>query len=138
MYIVISYDIKDDKRRTKIHKALKNYGAWVQYSVFECHLSEQEYRALRRRLEPLIQIEEADSIRFYGLCGACHALIEQLGRQASGEDASLIFRYLFATIFLDSHLRAVYMYFMNRSVTEIVKKRISGDRSCETGNFSQH
>ncbi len=26
MYIVVSYDVPEDKRRTKIHKVLKSYG----------------------------------------------------------------------------------------------------------------
>jgi hypothetical protein len=33
MFIVISYDIPEDKRRTRIHKILKSYGQWMQYSV---------------------------------------------------------------------------------------------------------
>jgi len=43
MYVVISYDIPEDKRRTKIHKTLKSYGQWMQYSVFECDLTETQY-----------------------------------------------------------------------------------------------
>ncbi|MDJ0514797.1 MAG: CRISPR-associated endonuclease Cas2 [Trichodesmium sp. MO_231.B1] len=31
MYVVICYDISDDKRRTKIHNILKSYGQWMQY-----------------------------------------------------------------------------------------------------------
>jgi CRISPR-associated endoribonuclease cas2 len=33
--ILISYDIKDDKLRTKFSKYIKKYGYRVQYSVFE-------------------------------------------------------------------------------------------------------
>lgn len=33
--ILISYDIKDDKLRTKFSKFIKKYGYRVQYSVFE-------------------------------------------------------------------------------------------------------
>lgn len=33
--ILISYDIKDDKLRTKFAKFIKKYGHRVQYSVFE-------------------------------------------------------------------------------------------------------
>ncbi|MEX0269390.1 CRISPR-associated endonuclease Cas2, partial [Leptolyngbyaceae cyanobacterium UHCC 1019] len=39
MHLVISYDISEDKRRTKIHKILKSYGQWMQFSVFECDLT---------------------------------------------------------------------------------------------------
>ena len=31
MYMVVSYDIEDDKRRGRIHRTLKSFGQWVQY-----------------------------------------------------------------------------------------------------------
>ena len=79
MYLVISYDLTNDRRRTKIHQALKNYGAWIQYSVFECDISKVEYLKLRHRLEGLIKEEEGDSLRFYFLCEACKQKIERIG-----------------------------------------------------------
>lgn len=78
MYLVISYDIPDDKRRTKIHKILKSYGQWMQFSVFECDLSETEYAKLRSRLSKLIKPDQ-DSVRFYFLCGCCKGKIERIG-----------------------------------------------------------
>jgi CRISPR-associated protein Cas2 len=90
MYVMISYDIKSDTRRQKIYTALKDYGTWVQYSVFECHLSEKEYRALRQRLKPLIQEEDADNIRFYQLCGECQQQIEYLGGKSSTDKVKMI------------------------------------------------
>ncbi len=79
MYLVISYDLTNDRRRTKIHQALKNYGAWIQYSVFECDISKVEYLKLRHRLEGLIKEEEGDSLRFYFLCETCKQKIERIG-----------------------------------------------------------
>jgi len=32
-------------RRTQIHKILKSYGQWMQYSVFECELTDTVYQA---------------------------------------------------------------------------------------------
>jgi CRISPR-associated protein Cas2 len=78
MFVVISYDISTDNRRTKIHKVLKSYGQWMQYSVFECELSKTQYAKLRSRLSKLIKPDE-DSIRFYFLCGCCHGKIERIG-----------------------------------------------------------
>jgi CRISPR-associated protein Cas2 len=79
MYIVISYDIPEDKRRTKIHKILKSYGQWMQYSVFECaDLTPTQYARLRSRLHKLIKPDE-DSIRFYFLCACCQGKIERIG-----------------------------------------------------------
>ena len=85
-----SYDIKSDTRRQKIYHLLKDYGAWVQYSVFECRLSDKAYRALRRRLKSLIQEEEADNIRFYQLCGKCAPQIERLGGKIIKDKARMI------------------------------------------------
>lgn len=75
---MVSYDIADDRRRTKIHKALKSYGQWVQLSVFECNLTDTQYAKLRSRLSKLIK-PELDSVRFYFLCGCCQGKVERLG-----------------------------------------------------------
>ncbi len=40
MYVV-SYDIGSDKLRNKVAKVLLGYGNRVQYSVFECHISQE-------------------------------------------------------------------------------------------------
>jgi CRISPR-associated protein Cas2 len=82
MFVVISYDISEDKRRTKIHKMLKSYGQWMQYSVFECDVTDSQYAKLRARLSKMIKPEE-DSIRFYFLCACCHPKVERIG----GEEA---------------------------------------------------
>lgn len=79
MYIIISYDIRDNKRRTKIHKILKSYGEWVQYSIFECELTETNYAKLRLRLSKLIKKDDNDNIRFYFMCKCCQNKIERIG-----------------------------------------------------------
>jgi CRISPR-associated protein Cas2 len=86
MYLVISYDISDDKRRTKIHKALTSYGQWMQFSLFECHLSEAEYARLRNRLNKLIK-PERDSVRFYSLCECCRGKVERIGGTEVRDDS---------------------------------------------------
>ncbi len=79
MYIIISYDITDDSRRAKIFAALKDYGAWVQYSVFECKLNKIQYLLLRHRLKKLLRGDPADSIGFYILCEKCQRKIKCIG-----------------------------------------------------------
>jgi CRISPR-associated protein Cas2 len=81
MNVVISYDISEDKRRTKIHKILKSYGQWMQYSVFECDLTDTQYAKLRSRLSKLIKPDQ-DSIRFYFLCACCKAKVERIGGES--------------------------------------------------------
>jgi len=78
LFVVISYDIPDDKRRTRVCKLLKNYGAHVQYSVFECHLTRRNFQEMQQRLRKLISPRE-DNVRFYHLCQDDVARIESLG-----------------------------------------------------------
>lgn len=51
---LVTYDITDDRRRTRVHKAMLDHGDRVQYSVFLCELDERERVRLRARIEPLI------------------------------------------------------------------------------------
>ena len=78
MFLVVSYDIPDDRRRTRVAKTLEDYGTRVQYSVFEVNLEPKHVQKMRGRLEQAIDKAE-DSIRFYTLCGACYKRIDVLG-----------------------------------------------------------
>lgn len=78
-WTVVTYDIPDDKRRTKVMQTLAGYGQRVQYSVFECELRPADLTQLKARLRALIVAEE-DDIRFYGLCDACVKKITTLGQ----------------------------------------------------------
>jgi len=78
MFVVVSYDIPDDKRRTRVAKTLEDYGTRVQYSVFEVNLDYRHIKEMRKRLEKTIE-KTKDSIRFYTLCGACYKGIDVLG-----------------------------------------------------------
>ena len=70
MFIVVSYDIVDDKKRLRIAKLMKNYGERVQKSVFECNLDERRLLKMKQDIEKIIDWEE-DSVRFYTLCAGC-------------------------------------------------------------------
>jgi CRISPR-associated protein Cas2 len=63
-FMVISYDISDDRRRRKVMKTLEDYGRRVQYSVFECQLLPAEFEKLKRVLKPFVRANQ-DSIRIY-------------------------------------------------------------------------
>lgn len=79
MYVVVSYDIADDRRRTRVSKVLKDYGTRVQYSVFECRLNGSQLQGLLLKLAGLINHQE-DSINYYFLCGACVRRVIRDGR----------------------------------------------------------
>ncbi|GAB6163720.1 CRISPR-associated endonuclease Cas2 [Desulfothermus naphthae] len=70
MNVVITYDISDDKTRTKLHNLLKNLGYNIQKSVFECDMTEYDLIQIRKfckaHLDP-----ETDSVRIYKICSDC-------------------------------------------------------------------
>ncbi len=71
-FILVTYDIENDRRRTKIHKILSNFGEPVQYSVFECFISEEDFEELKSKLKKQMDPKHPDdSIRYYTLCRSC-------------------------------------------------------------------
>ena len=104
--------------RTKIADELKSYGRRVQYSVFECELTEKRFRELYGKLSVLLQqtqgehakqkeshsrkdleqrqnedIDEnsSNSIRVYRLCGTCVEQIRIIGvEKKHKEDGDII------------------------------------------------
>ncbi|HBY96649.1 MAG TPA: CRISPR-associated endonuclease Cas2 [Chloroflexi bacterium] len=85
MFIVVSYDIPDDRRRMKLFKLLKDYGRHTQYSVFECDLRPQQFAELRRRIRELVDARQ-DHVRFYSLCAADVRSIRHIGGGAPAVD----------------------------------------------------
>lgn len=73
-FIVVVYDISNDKRRTRLHKKLCNFGSPVQYSVFECLLTEEEVKEMKTVVNKVIR-KTIDHVRYYPLCGACYQKI---------------------------------------------------------------
>ena len=80
MFVVVSYDIKDNNRRDKVCNELKNYGEHVQYSVFECDLDRAQIKELQMKLGRLIHRRQ-DSVRYYFLCKGCLERVEVQGRR---------------------------------------------------------
>lgn len=76
-FVLISYDIPQNRRRTKVMKLLEGFGEHVQYSVFECRLEDPQVDDLRRRLKRLATKE--DSIRLYFVGQGDVQRIEVLG-----------------------------------------------------------
>jgi CRISPR-associated protein Cas2 len=62
-YTVV-YDITEDPRRLKVAKTLQSYGERVQYSVFECLLTDDDLDNLQHDLDQRID-HATDSVRFY-------------------------------------------------------------------------
>ena len=88
MFYVVSYDIIDDKRRAKVADILLDFGKRVQYSVFECELTEDYLENLVRKLEEIVDAE--DSIRIYSLCSNCMKSIRILGTGNITKDENVV------------------------------------------------
>ncbi|OKY74491.1 MAG: CRISPR-associated endonuclease Cas2 [Desulfobulbaceae bacterium DB1] len=79
MLYLVSYDIPDDRRRTRLAKTLKDFGDRVQFSVFECLLDAAQSAKMRDRIQDIIS-EAEDSVRIYSLCGGCERAIAIIGQ----------------------------------------------------------
>jgi CRISPR-associated protein Cas2 len=79
MRYVVSYDIPDNKRRTRLAKALEGFGDRVHYSVFECILDGNLLNQMVARINRIIKVED-DSVRIYALCTNCEKVIRIIGQ----------------------------------------------------------
>ena len=62
-FVLIIYDISDNKKRRQMVKVLESYGVRVQRSAFEAILKPSQYKKMLRKIA-LIP-EEQDSVRVY-------------------------------------------------------------------------
>ncbi|MEK7719170.1 MAG: CRISPR-associated endonuclease Cas2 [Bacteroidota bacterium] len=80
-FIVVAYDIADNRRRSKIAKVLEQHGIRCNESVFECLLTEAKIRNLQKQLLKLAHDNE-DIILYYFLCLPCVMKRESIGRRS--------------------------------------------------------
>ena len=78
MLYLVAYDICQARRLRRVAKVCEDYGFRVEYSVFECDLSEEDFRHfwddLSREIDP-----REDSILAYRICASCVRRIVSLG-----------------------------------------------------------
>lgn len=88
MRLAITYDISDDRVRTRVYKILEKYGAWKQYSVFELEINDIQ----RVKLEDEIreQISADDKVRLYQFCERCVKNIKDLGNKAPEKKSNVV------------------------------------------------
>ena len=76
MIYLVTYDIENDKIRSKIAKQLKAIGQRVQKSIFECELSKVQLSTLEQKLTELLNTQpesgSTSNIRIYPICMDCH------------------------------------------------------------------
>ncbi|WP_278969308.1 CRISPR-associated endonuclease Cas2 [Phocaeicola barnesiae] len=71
---VIAYDITDDLRRSRLVKVIEKFGVRVNYSVFECMLTDVQLCKLQEKVDKLILPSE-DNVIYYPLCLECYSKI---------------------------------------------------------------
>ena len=99
MFVVICYDITDNKLRSKISKFLEWYWVRVQRSVFECEFeTKNQYEFVKEKLKEFIkrygilnnnnklvnidsldELEVSENVRFYILDKWCKVKIDIIG-----------------------------------------------------------
>lgn len=78
MFLMVSYDIKSNKIRRKVKKIIEGFGKRVQFSVFECFISDSQFNEMKNKINEIVK-DKPVSIRFYILCESCDKKIEFYG-----------------------------------------------------------
>lgn len=79
---LVTYDIRNDKRLRQVFKTMRNWGDHLQYSVFECQLSQVDLLQLKAELNKIINCAH-DQVLFVDLgpaAGRGERVIEALGQ----------------------------------------------------------
>jgi len=88
-FVVVAYDIVQNKPRNRLLKLLKGHGAHVQKSVFECLLTDEQIGILKHHIQMIIDAE-VDTVRLYILHSQEVARICVLGQGEVYEEKQLV------------------------------------------------
>lgn len=86
VFVLIIYDIIENKTRNKLAKMLLGYGFRIQKSAFEAVITKKKYRELLERLPAYTSSK--DSIRIYKIIGK--GQVVSFGRQEKDEGEEII------------------------------------------------
>lgn len=91
MYIVVTYDIRKNRRRRRIRKILAGLLSHVQKSVFEGEIADAAFRRLLDRATEEMDRSE-DNLRIYRICERCRAAttVEGVGIRVEEEEDDVI------------------------------------------------
>lgn len=87
--IIVSYDIANDKKRTKFNKYIRKFGHMLQYSVYEIENSERILNNIITDINNkwLKEFDQTDSVYIFKLNSSCK--VYKYGF-AKNEDAELL------------------------------------------------
>ena len=88
--LLVSYDISNDRLRTRFAKFLKKYGYRLQYSLFEIKNSEKYLENIQTQIESYFSkyFEQTDSVMIFQMSKTCK--ITKYGYAKNDEDELLI------------------------------------------------
>ena len=86
VFVLVIYDIIDNKKRLKLSKLLLGYGFRIQKSAFEAVITKKKYKELISRLPAFAGTD--DSIRVYKIIG--RGQVVTFGRTAEEETEDII------------------------------------------------
>jgi CRISPR-associated protein Cas2 len=86
VFVLIIYDITDNKTRIRLSKMLLGYGFRIQKSAFEATLTKKKYKELLERLPAYVASE--DSIKVYKIIGK--GQVTSFGKAVESEQDDII------------------------------------------------
>lgn len=88
-FIVIAYDIENNKNRREAANLLEAIGMRVNKSVFECYISEAKLEKLQNGLDQLTA--HGDTILYYTLCKSCIEKVDRRGTDGLPNETVKVF-----------------------------------------------
>ena len=89
LFVLIIYDIIDNKRRTRFAKEMCGYGFRVQKSAFEALIEDNLFAKLLKEI-PLLINDEEDSIRVYRMTGYGEVDLFGVNQKIEAEDVMIV------------------------------------------------
>ncbi len=86
VFVLIIYDIVDNKRRVKLAKCLQGYGFRIQKSAFEAMIPKRKYSQLLLDVQRYVTGE--DSVKVYKIIG--RGQVTSFGKTTDIEDDDII------------------------------------------------
>ena len=88
LYVLIIYDIIDNRKRNKLAKFLQGYGFRIQKSAFEAFLTKSQYQKMLQEIKVFASPE--DSIRVYKIIGKGQVTVMGIQESAQPEEVVII------------------------------------------------
>ena len=79
-FVVVAYDITNDRVRNKMAKHLEKYGTRINFSVFECMMTPKQLQKTQQYTAEKIDTQ-TDSVVFYVICLNCFVQMSKIPEQ---------------------------------------------------------